>query len=142
MEAFQEVTDRRDKKPQGGPKPKRGGRGGNRGGNRDAAGGPGASYRPKTAQVVKQEAASDVDMSDVTSEKVPVKQEAQQQRVTRRQGGAGQQHAEGKEEEKKGGAGRQQQPRKPKSHVPSQEPGFTGEPTEWFDDIAFKKQLI
>lgn len=117
MEAFQEVTDRRDKKPQGGPKPKRG-RGGNRGGNRDGAGGPGASYRPKTAQVVKQEAASDVDMSDVTAEKAPVKQEAPQQRVTRRQGGAGQQ-TEGKEEEKKGGAGKQQQPRKPKSHVPS-----------------------
>jgi hypothetical protein len=138
MEAFQEVTDRREKKPQQGPKPKqRGGRGGNRGAPRE--GGP-TTYRPKTAQA-KQEAASDVDMSDVTAEKVqqvPVKQE---QRVTRRQGGAGQQ-VEGKEEEKKGGAGRQHQPRKNKSHVPSEEPGFTGEPTEWFDDITFKKQLI
>lgn len=75
-------------------------------------------------------------MSDVTTEQTPapVKQE---QRVTRKQG-AGATQADGKEEEKK----RAPQPRKVKSHIPSQEPGFTGEPTEWFDDIAFKKQLI
>ena len=133
MEAFQEVTDRREKKPQQGPKPnKRGGRGGNRGGQ-----GP-ATYRPKTAQV-KRESPSDVDMADVTTEQ-PVRAEPakKEQRVTR-QGGAGKQE-ESKEEHKKGGAGKQQ--RKAKSHIPSEEPGFTGEPSEWFDDIAFKKQLI
>ena len=94
MDTFQEVTDRREKKQQtGGPKPKRGGRGGNRGGNRDS--GP-TSYRPKTAQAAKAEV-SDVDMSDVTAElQVPIKQEP---RVTRRQGGAGQAQPEGKEEE-------------------------------------------
>lgn len=132
MESFQEVIDRREKKPQTGPKPKRSGRGGNRGGNREAGT---TSYRPKTATGAKAEA-SDVDMSDVTAEQqVPVKQE---QRVTRRQGGAGQAHPEGKEEEKK----RTPHVRKNKSHIPSEEPGFTGEPSEWFDDITFKKQLI
>lgn len=63
MEIFQEVTDRREKKPQTGPKPKRGGRGGNRGANREAGA---TSYRPKTAQGAKAEA-SDVDMSDVAA---------------------------------------------------------------------------
>jgi hypothetical protein len=53
-----------------------------------------------------------------------------------------------KEEKKVGGAGDvtqakpQQQKKGPKTHIPSEEPGFTGEPSEWFDDIAFKKQLI
>lgn len=37
MEPFKEVTDRREKKPQQGPKPRRG-RGGNRGAPRDGAG--------------------------------------------------------------------------------------------------------
>ena len=59
-----------------------------------------------------------------------------------RQGGAGKQGEPA--EERKGGAGKQQHHMKKgvRSHIPSEEPGFTGEPTEWFDDIQFKKQLI
>ena len=53
------------------------------------------------------------------------------------------------EEEKKGGdhQNRNKQPhnnrgpKKVKSHNPSTEEGFTGEPETWFDDIQFKKQI-
>lgn len=50
------------------------------------------------------------------------------------------------EEEKKGGnndnRSRAKGPKKQvKSHLPSTEAGFTGEPETWFDDIQFKKQL-
>ena len=59
-----------------------------------------------------------------------------------------QQQAKVVEEEKKGGdhQNRNKQhskggAKKVKSHTPSTEEGFTGEPETWFDDIQFKKQI-
>ena len=59
------------------------------------------------------------------------------------------QPAKVQEEEKKGGDHQnrnKQQHNKGgakhgKSHIPSTEEGFTGEPETWFDDIQFKKQI-
>jgi hypothetical protein len=126
METFQEVKDRRDK-----PQQQRG-RGGRRGGQRGGAGGP-QSYRPKTAAPQHQKD-GDVVMKEESS---PA--QSQQQAKKKQVGASEISHEQPVAatsqpvQEKKPQQARQGKKPAAKSHVPSEEPGFTGEPDQWFD---------
>lgn len=135
MEAFQEVKDRREKKPQQ-PRYQRKG-----------------AARPQTAAPAGQNA--DVHMKDEEKQpyqkkdrrprgnapKTPATVQAEQPAATAAPL-SGASSKESQEEEKKQAKpqhhhnhrhGKQQKP----SHIPSEEAGFTGPPEEWFDGMFY-----
>lgn len=131
MEDFQEVKSRRDPNTQNNKNHKRGQK--HRGGFKEGHRG-GQHYQKK-----QQQHHDDVEMKEtpvVTSPVITSAPTAQQPvKVQEEEKKGGDHQNRNKHSHNKGG------PKKFKSHTPSTEEGFTGEPEAWFDDIQFKKQI-